>query len=195
MQASRPQQKNISLPAVTLILGGVRSGKSSYAEELVRSASQGRGVYLATADAVQAEADPEMRARIECHRARRGGDWTTIEEPLALAETLLNQAGSETPVLVDCLTLWLTNLMAAGRDIAAEINALEEVLPRLTGAVVFISNEVGLGIVPESATARAFRDHAGLLHQRLAVCAHRVVFMMAGLPSTLKDSGPREGIK
>ena len=179
MLASKPLQKNVSLPAVTLILGGVRSGKSSYAEALVRAASQGRGVYLATADAAQALADPEMRARIEHHRARRGGDWTTIEEPLALVETLLGQAGPETPVLVDCLTLWLANLMAAGRDIAAEINALEEALPRLA--------EVGLGIVPENATARAFRDHAGLLHQRLAACADRVVFMMAGLPSILKD--------
>ena len=187
MLASKPLQKNVSLPAVTLILGGVRSGKSSYAEALVRAASQGRGVYLATADAAQALADPEMRARIEHHRARRGGAWTTIEEPLALVETLLGQAGPETPVLVDCLTLWLANLMAAGRDIAAEINALEEALPRLAGAVVFISNEVGLGIVPENATARAFRDHAGLLHQRLAACADRVVFMMAGLPSILKD--------
>ncbi len=186
MQASKSRQKNVSLSAVTLILGGVRSGKSSYAEGLVRATSQGRGVYLATADAAQARDDPEMRARIEHHRKRRGEGWSTIEEPLALAETLLEKAGPETPVLVDCLTLWLANLMAAGRDVAAEINTLEETLPRLTGAVVFISNEVGLGIVPENATARAFRDHAGLLHQRLAACADRVVFMAAGLPSILK---------
>lgn len=186
MPVLSPLQQDTSLPAVTLILGGVRSGKSSYAENLVRTASQGRAIYLATADAAQARDDPEMRARIEHHRARRAADWTTIEEPLALADALLDKTGPETPVLVDCLTLWLANLMAEGRDVEAEIGALEEALPRLAGAVVFISNEVGLGIVPENAAARAFRDHAGLLHQRLAACADRVVFMAAGLPNILK---------
>ena len=187
MKAPKRLQKNIFLPAMTLVLGGVRSGKSSHAEGLVRAASQGRGVYLATANAAQAKADPEMRARIEHHRKRRGEDWTTIEEPLALVETLLGQAGPETPVLVDCLTLWLANLIDAGCDVSSKINALEKALSRLDGAVVFVSNEVGLGIVPENATARAFRDHAGWLHQRLAACAGRVVFMVAGLPSIIKD--------
>ncbi|HJO88841.1 MAG: bifunctional adenosylcobinamide kinase/adenosylcobinamide-phosphate guanylyltransferase [Alphaproteobacteria bacterium] len=187
MLASISLQQARALHAVTLILGGVRSGKSSYAENLVCMASQGRAVYLATADASQAQADPEMCARIEHHRSRRGGDWTTIEEPLALADALLEKASPETPVLVDCLTLWLSNLMDAGRDVEVEINTLETILPRLAGAVVFISNEVGLGIVPENATARAFRDHVGLLHQRLTACADRVVFMVAGLPSVLKD--------
>ena len=168
-------------PGVTLILGGARSGKSAHGEAL----AEGHGgalVYLATAEA----RDPEMTARIAAHRARRGPRWTTIEEPLALTETLTRHATAGGAVLVDCLTLWLANLIEAGRDIDAEGAALAATLTGLPGAAVVVSNEVGLGIVPDNAAARAFRDHAGRLNQRIAAVAGCVLFMAAGLPLNLK---------
>jgi adenosylcobinamide kinase/adenosylcobinamide-phosphate guanylyltransferase len=168
------------LPAATLVLGGARSGKSLFAEGLIAS-HPGAHVYLATAEA----GDAEMAERIRRHRERRGAGWTTIEEPLNLPRALVAADGNAA-VLVDCLTLWLGNLMAAGRDIEREAQALVEVLPRLAGPVVFVSNEVGLGIVPDNALARAFRDHAGLLHQSVAAAADRVYVMAAGLPLLLK---------
>lgn len=167
------------LPRVTLVLGGARSGKSRYAENLIEQA--GGGIYLATAEAH----DDEMRTRIATHRQRRGDRWETREEPLNLIGALGKAAGR--PVLVDCLTLWLSNLMLAERDLAAEVDALAGFLPKLDGPVVFVSNEVGLGIVPDNAMARAFRDAAGVMHQRIAEVAPRVVFVAAGLPMTLKD--------
>ncbi len=168
------------LPKSTLVLGGARSGKSRYAEGLIEAA--GCGVYLATAQTL----DDEMRARVAEHRSRRGGAWETLEEPLDLAGALA-KAGRK-PVLVDCLTLWLTNLMLADRDLAAAVSGLVDVLPSLDGPVVFVSNEVGLGIVPDNAMARAFRDAAGVMHQRLAAASERVVFVTAGLPMILKDA-------
>src|SRR5262249_54158209 len=117
------------------------------------------------------------------HRAQRGSRWRTLEEPLALAEAL---ARIEGPVLVDCLTLWLGNLMGAERDIEAEFERLYAVLPKLRGPAILVSNEVGLGIVPDNAMAREFRDHAGRLHQRLGKLCDKVVFIAAGLPLTLK---------
>lgn len=168
------------LAAVTLILGGARSGKSRHAESLIEAAMGDAGAtYLATAEA----GDAEMAARIAAHRARRGPNWTTVEEPLALAETL---AAAPTPVLVDCLTLWLANLMAAGRDPEAEGETLATALAAARHPVVLVSNEVGLGIVPTNDLARAFRDAAGRLHQRIAEVADHVVFMAAGLPLDLK---------
>jgi adenosylcobinamide kinase/adenosylcobinamide-phosphate guanylyltransferase len=169
------------LPRATLVLGGARSGKSRFAERLVE-AHPGARVYLATAEA----GDPEMAERIRRHRARRGAGWTTIEEPLDLPRALAAAAEGNAAVLVDCLTLWLGNLMTAGRDVEREAQALVEVLPRLAGPVVLVSNEVGLGIVPDNALARAFRDHAGLLHQAIAAAADRVYVMTAGLPLLLK---------
>ena len=127
-----------------------------------------------------------MAARIAAHRARRGRGWHTIEAPLALAETLEAESRPGAALLVDCLTLWLSNLMEAGRDIAAETQRLVACLGRLEGRTVLVSNEVGLGIVPENAAARAFRDHAGRLNQAVAQAAGRVVFVAAGLPLTLK---------
>jgi adenosylcobinamide kinase/adenosylcobinamide-phosphate guanylyltransferase len=165
-----------------LVLGGARSGKSRYAEALIESA--GDGVYLATAQAL----DPEMEERIRRHRARRGKRWTTLEEPLDIAQALTAAAPGR-PVLVDCLTLWLANLIAAGRDVGRETDALVDALARRDGAVILVANEVGLGIVPENALARLFRDHAGRLNQRIAARADRVVFMAAGLPLVLKDEG------
>lgn len=169
------------LAPVTLVLGGARSGKSAHAEGLIEAA--GPGLYLATAEA----GDPEMAERIRRHRARRGTRWETVEEPLELAGALAARARPERPILVDCLTLWLSNLMHAGRDPAAETARFADALSALAGPVVLVSNEVGLGIVPENAMARAFRDHAGRLHQAVAARASVVVFMAAGLPLVLKD--------
>jgi adenosylcobinamide kinase / adenosylcobinamide-phosphate guanylyltransferase len=171
------------LPRLTLVLGGARSGKSRYAEALVAGAG-GPALYLATAEA----GDEEMAERIRRHRARRGPLWETREEPLLLAETLTRESRADRPILVDCLTLWLANLLAAGRAPEREIDALVAALPGLPGPVVFVANEVGLGIVPENALARRFRDHAGFLNQAIAQRAERVVFLAAGLPLVLKDA-------
>ena len=165
---------------VTLVLGGARSGKSRYAETLLREA--GGGIYLATAQAL----DSEMTARIARHRAERGHGWTTVEEPLELAAALERGAQAGRPILVDCLTLWLSNLMGAGRAAEAETARLRAALKTLPVPVVFVSNEVGLGIVPDNALARAFRDEAGRLNQAIAAAANRVVFLAAGLPLVLK---------
>ncbi len=170
-----------ALPRVTLVLGGARSGKSRFAEGLI-AAHPGRPVYLATAQA----GDAEMAERIRRHRARRGAGWTTIEEPLDLLRALASATRDNAAVLVDCLTLWLSNLMAAGRNVESETQTLVEALPRLGAPVVFVSNEVGLGIVPDNALARAFRDHAGFLNQAAAAAADRVYFIAAGLPLLLK---------
>lgn len=166
----------------TLVLGGARSGKSRFAEGLVLGSGL-KPVYVATADA----GDDEMAARIADHRARRGAHWMTVEEPVDLAAVLHTQAGSDAAVLVDCLTLWLTNLMMAGSDIDSRIEDLAGAIPALAGPVVFVSNEVGLGLVPDNAMGRAFRDHAGRLNQAVAEQAARVYFIAAGLPLALKQ--------
>ncbi len=170
------------LPPVTLVLGGARSGKSRHAETLVE-AQPGACIYLATAE----PGDEEMAERIRRHRARRGTRWETLEEPLDLTGALRRASRPDGAVLVDCLTLWLSNLLGAARDVGPETRRLVATLPELAGPVVFVSNEVGLGIVPESALARAFIDHAGRLHQSLAGAAQSVLFMAAGLPLALKS--------
>ncbi len=167
------------LPPATLILGGARAGKSRFAETLIEQ--RGAGLYLATAEA----GDAEMAARIARHRSRRGDRWATLEEPLELAATLAANAGPGRAILVDCLTLWLSNLMHAGRDVEAETRRLADAIP-CPGPVVFVSNEVGLGIVPDNALAREFRDHAGRLHQAVAARADLVLFIAAGIPLVLK---------
>ena len=169
------------LPPVTLILGGARSGKSRHAESLV-DRHPGRRVYLATAEIL----DDEMAARVKAHRDRRDSDWKTVEEPLELARALKAETEQGAAVLVDCLTLWLGNLLGKARDAEAEIAGLIDAVHQFGGPVVFVSNEVGLGIVPDNALARRFRDLAGILHQRLAEKADRVLFIAAGLPMTLK---------
>jgi adenosylcobinamide kinase / adenosylcobinamide-phosphate guanylyltransferase len=177
------------LPLATLVLGGARSGKSAYAERLIESAggTGGLGLYLATAEA----GDGEMAERIRRHRARRGSGWTTVEEPLELADALSRYSDPGRPVLVDCLTLWLSNVMAAERDVDAEVAGLTRALGALAGPVVFVANEVGLGLVPATPLGRAFRDHAGRLNQAVAEVADRVVFVAAGLPLALKDETHR----
>ncbi len=171
----------MALGRVTLVLGGARSGKSAHAETLAGDAP-GDLVYIATGS----PGDAEMAARIQQHRARRGERWRTVEEPLDLAGALARDARPGTNVLVDCLTLWLANVMAAGRDPAAETAGLVGALAEAAGPVVVVANEVGLGIVPDNALARAFRDHAGRLNQAVAGVADRVVLVVAGLPLTLK---------
>lgn len=165
-------------PRMTLVLGGARSGKSAHAERLIESCP-GPWLYLATAQAF----DDEMVARIALHRARRGGPWRTRDVPVALPEALSEADG---PVLVDCLTLWLTNLMLAGTDVGEAVERLVAACAAAPGPLVLVGNEVGLGIVPDNALARRFRDEAGRLHQRLAAIADRVVLTVAGLPLTVK---------
>jgi adenosylcobinamide kinase / adenosylcobinamide-phosphate guanylyltransferase len=175
-----------SPPALTLVLGGARSGKSRYAERLALESGL-TPVYVATAEAL----DDEMAARIAEHRARRGAGWRTVEEPLDLIAALRRECGPDRAVLVDCLTLWLTNLMVAERPVRTEMARLIELLPSMRGALVLVSNEVGLGVVPTDAIARAFIDHAGWLHQRIAEQADVVVIMAAGLPLHLKPPTDR----
>ncbi len=163
---------------LTLVLGGARSGKSAHAESLL-AALPPPWTYIATAQAF----DEEMRERIALHRDRRDGRWLTVDAPLALADALRSAHG---PVLVDCLTLWLTNLMLGEHPIEEATAALEAALADRTQPTVLVGNEVGLGIVPDNALARRFRDEAGRLHQRLARRADRVLFMVAGLPMVVK---------
>jgi adenosylcobinamide kinase/adenosylcobinamide-phosphate guanylyltransferase len=163
------------------VLGGARSGKSRYAESLV-TALPPPWLYVATAEA----GDSEMVARVAAHQARRGPSWTTIETPRNVAETLGTHAA--TPTLVDCLTLWLSNVMLADADVDAEIEQLDEALARAAAPIVLVANEVGFGIVPDSGLGRRFRDLQGLLNQRIAARADRVVLVVAGLPLTLKGS-------
>ena len=170
------------LPPVTLVLGGARSGKSRYAEKLVED-QPGACVYLATAQAL----DAEMSERIRRHRERRGPRWETLEESIDIVGALERAARPDGAVLVDCLTLWLNNLLTAKRDIEAEASRLVAALPSLAGPVVLVSSEVGLGVVPDNALGRVFLDHAGRLHQRVAEAAQSIVFLAAGLPLALKS--------
>nr|WP_210382264.1 bifunctional adenosylcobinamide kinase/adenosylcobinamide-phosphate guanylyltransferase [Jiella sonneratiae] len=169
-------------PGISFVLGGARSGKSAFAERLV-SASGLAPVYIATGRAF----DAEMDVRIALHRQRRGGDWRTVEAPIDLAGALASEAGPGRMVLVDCLTLWVTNLMLEEHDVEADAAALfERLAAGLAGPVVFVASEVGLGIVPDNAMARRFRDHAGLVNQRVAALADAVHFVAAGLSMQLK---------
>lgn len=165
---------------ILLITGGARSGKSTYAEARAR-ALPGVPQYIATAQA----RDEEMAERVATHRARRGPPWQDTEAPLDLIGALAATNGAG-PRLVDCLTLWLANLMFARRDWRAEGAALVAVLPVQTSPVLFVTNEVGMGIVPENALARAFRDAAGWLNQTIAEHADEVQFLVSGLPLKVK---------
>jgi len=167
-------------PQLTLVLGGARSGKSRYAEQAAL-ASPAPWVYVATAEPF----DAEMTARIAEHRNRRGGQWQTIEAPLDLPGAIAGAPPAAT-VLVDCLTLWLNNLMFNNRDIDVETQGLEAALAARKAPSVLVSNEVGSGIVPDNAEARRFRDLQGRLNQRIAARADRVVLLVAGLPMVMK---------
>ena len=178
-----------------LIIGGARSGKSAHAERLADESGL-RVVYVATAQVL----DGEMERRVAVHRARRPADWGLVESPLNLAETLRHHARSDTCLLVDCLTLWLSNLLFAGdaarqaeagqaidcRLFSGETRALIETLPELPGQVIMVSNEVGCGVVPMHAVSRLFADEQGRLNQRVAAVCDRVTLVAAGLPLRLK---------
>jgi len=171
----------------TLILGGARSGKSALAERLARASGR-EVVYVATAQ----PRDGEMAARIAHHRARRPPHWRSVEEPLALAAALREHARADRYVLVDCLTLWLSNLLgdADPQRFAVERDALLDALPALPGEIALVGNEVGLGVVPLGELSRRFVDEAGRLHQSLAGVCERVLFVAAGLPLALKGTLP-----
>jgi len=168
---------------ISLILGGARSGKSRRAEAIATALSE-KPIYLATAPLI--EGDAEWLARIERHRSERGAHWQLIEEELDIASVLARHAGSGCVVLLDCLTLWLTNLLYAGRDVDAEVELLCAALAACSGEVILVSNEVGMGLVPENEMGRAFRDAQGRMNQRVAAVADRVEFIAAGLPICMK---------
>ncbi|MGH6813836.1 MAG: bifunctional adenosylcobinamide kinase/adenosylcobinamide-phosphate guanylyltransferase [Methylocella sp.] len=166
-----------------LVLGGARSGKSRYAQRLAE-ASRLQPVLIATAEAH----DAEMAARIARHAALRDARWTLVEEPAALAGALRREARNDRIVVVDCATLWLSNLLLNNDDLSAATQDLAQSVAGLAGPVVFVSNEVGAGIVPENALARAFRDAQGLLNQALAEACEAVVLVAAGIPLCLKPA-------
>ena len=173
-----PERREENITAdITLVLGGARSGKSRHAESLL--AGHAPRLYIATAQAF----DDEMRDRIAAHRASRAG-WHTIEAPIDLPAALLSDPAA--PALVDCLTLWLTNLILADDDLAGSFAALDRALAARSAETILVSNEVGLGIVPDNPLARRFRDEAGRLHQHLAAQAAAVLLLVAGIPLRVK---------
>jgi adenosylcobinamide kinase / adenosylcobinamide-phosphate guanylyltransferase len=171
----------ISNGKTALVLGGARSGKSAFAEGLARDSGMERH-YIATGQAY----DEEMRERIARHRDDRGPSWVTHEVPLELSAILSEIDAPGRVILIDCLTLWVTNLMMDGADIPARAASLVDQLSRSEAKILLVSNEVGLGIVPENRMAREFRDHAGRLHQQIAAAADEVFFIAAGLPLRMK---------
>ena len=166
----------------TLVLGGARSGKTGFAQAQAEAAAS-RPTLIATGQAY----DDEMRMRIDRHRAERGGRWTTVEAPLDLTPALAG-LGAQDAVVVDCLTLWLSNLLHAERSVTDSTRDLIVALAACPAQVWLVSNEVGQGIVPDNALARCFRDEAGWMHQRLAAAADEVFLIVAGLPLQLKPS-------
>jgi adenosylcobinamide kinase / adenosylcobinamide-phosphate guanylyltransferase len=169
-----------------LVLGGARSGKSAYAQSLAE-ANGSEKLYLATAE----PGDEEMAARIARHQAERGDGWTTLEEPLKVPQALRSLARPGRVILVDCLTLWLSNMMLAGRDPAAAIARLADAVDTLRGPAILVSNEIGLGIVPEHKLGRNFRDWHGQANREIARTCDAAVFIAAGLPVQLKPApGP-----
>ena len=168
-------------PKISFFLGGARSGKTRRALSLAESSGKAP-VYIATGQAF----DAEMQDRIDRHKAERGPHWRTVEAPIDLAAAITSSSSTKTILLIDCLTLWLSNLTFAQRDTSAETQILIQALQDAAGPVLVVSNEVGLGIVPENALACRFRDDQGRLNQSIAAVADRVEFIAAGLPLTLK---------
>jgi len=169
------------VPPSLFVIGGARSGKSRYAQQRAEATGL-TPVYIATAQAW----DEEMRLRIAQHQADRDMSWTTVEAPLLLAEAIATHSAPDRVLLVDCLTLWVSNLLLAEQDIAAVTAGLVEAIARAQGCVMLVSNEVGLGIVPANALARRFRDEAGVVNQRVAACVEEVQFVAAGLNLKMK---------
>jgi len=171
-----------TMPQLTLVLGGARSGKSRYAQNLI-AALPPPWVFVATGE----PGDAEMTERIALHRLKRGENWQTIEAPHDLTAALAS-ISDKAPILIDCLTLWLSNRMLADADLEAEIALLEAALDRRRAPIALVSNEVGFGIVPDNELARRFRDLQGRLNQRMAARADRVVLVVAGLPIVVKEA-------
>ena len=186
---------------ITFFLGGCRSGKSRAALEAAEALGAKRRIYVATcrpADEERHAAAPRitMRRRVARHQAERGERWETHEEPVAIARLIRRQSGPQTVLLVDCLTLWLTNLITGGADDDGLLGAIDELtcaLGAARGPVLLVANEVGLGIVPGNALSRRFRDWAGTLNQDVARCADTVWLVVAGIPVALKPCAPGEG--
>ena len=176
-----------------LVLGGCRSGKSNFAKQTADNLARDKKIYLATC----VPTDREMKKRVKHHQDDRGPDWTTIEEPIRIHETIDRACAQAKVILVDCLTLWISNLLFQGKDeagIMAAVDLLEGALNRSTCPVILVSNEVGYGIVPENSLARQFRDMAGLVNQRVARAVDEVVVSMAGIPVQIKPgSGSGQG--
>lgn len=170
---------------ITLVIGGARSGKSRFAEDLALTLCVERAItpyYVATCEI----RDAEMQARVQCHRDRRDTRWITLEEPLELAEIIDREARPGRVLLIDCLTLWLSNQLEQKATISTLTKTLQAALKKSAGPVILVTNEVGQGIVPANKLARSFRDEAGLLNQALAETANTVYFIVAGLPLSLK---------
>jgi len=166
--------------SVMLVLGGQRSGKSAYAEGLLKDEKS--LIYLATCEAL----DDEMKARVARHQNRRGAQWVTVEEPLELATALKNNDGTGSPILVDSLGMWVANLLGAGRNVEEATSALVKSISDLTSTLVIVSDEAGLGVIPDNQLARQFLDALGHVNQAVASIADRVTFIAAGLPVNLK---------
>ena len=172
---------------VSLILGGARSGKIRLGETIVEGIDRG-AIYIATAQAY----DDEMRRRIATHQERRGNQWRTEEVPLNLGPALLDLFPGAKPILIDCLTLWLSNILLAERDVESEIADLVDILPQRNAPLVMVSNETGLGIVPDNALGRRYRDLSGIMNQEIARVADNVIFVAAGLPLVMKGRNPAQ---
>jgi len=185
MQANPSLRQQESRQKSILVFGGARSGKTAFALGLAE-ASLKAPIMLATARVE----DDEMAAKVAAHRLERGPHWSLIEEPLALVPALRQASAADRIVVVDCLTLWLSNVMFAQRDLTAEGAALAACLPELAGPVIFVSNELGLGTVPSHALTRKFRNAQGRLNQQMAAAAEEVIFVQAGLPRRLKPFAP-----
>ena len=181
--ASGGLQNTAAVTKSLLVLGGARSGKSKFAQSLAEESGR-QPVLIATAEAL----DSEMTERIARHAAARNARWALVEEPVALVETLQREARLDRIVVVDCVTLWLSKLLLRDADVVAAARDLAQSIAGLAGPVVFVSNEVGSGIVPENALARRFRDAQGLLNQSLAEACEAVVLVTAGIPLCLKPA-------
>lgn len=172
---------------IAFVLGGCKSGKSAHALDLAESADASRRIYVATC----VPQDPEMHERVRRHQRERGARWETVEEPLQIARTIEGLSQGQTVLLVDCLTLWITNLLLTGEDVPvavveAAVDDLCRTLARAKGPVLLVSNEVGTGIVPQNRLSRRFRDAAGLANQKVAAAADRVIWTVAGIPVRIK---------
>jgi adenosylcobinamide kinase/adenosylcobinamide-phosphate guanylyltransferase len=173
------------LPKLTIVIGGAASGKSGFAENLVMTCNSPRA-YIATAQAF----DVEMNAKIAKHKTQRGADWDTYEEPLA-PWSILETIDASNIVLLDCATLWLSNILLGDHDLDAANAAFLDSLQKFNGSIVIVTNEVGQSVVPDNKLARAFRQHQGELNQQLAALADLVILVTAGLPHTLKGHLPK----